>query len=142
MQGIHVQRKLVPASSQIVLCVCVFFFWLSFPELYSQFQTGCSTKLMRCCSVAARHLHRVVSAGASDSPESIWNPSCTQKAPGKHWRPRYPAESHCAAVRCSYGSWPPEIDHEMNGKTHQQRAKPDFSRLRWEAQHVQLTERT
>ena len=42
------------------------------------------------------------SVGASDSPESIWNPSCTQKASGKHWRPRKPAESHCAAVRCRY----------------------------------------
>ena len=50
-------------------------------------------------SKAARYLHRVVSVGASDSPESIWNPSCTQKASGKHQRTRYPAEGHCAAIQ-------------------------------------------
>ena len=32
----------------------------------------------------------------------MWHLSCTQKASGKHQRPRHPAESHCATVRCSH----------------------------------------
>ena len=32
----------------------------------------------------------------------IWNSLCTQKKSRTHWRPRYPSESHCATVRCSY----------------------------------------
>ena len=70
---------LVLASSPIVLCSCVLIL-LSFPQLNSPLQMECSTRsamLMRC-SVAARHQHRVDSVGASDSPESIWNPSCTK----------------------------------------------------------------
>ena len=73
----HAPECLPQTKMPYALCLCPL--WLSFPELNQPFQTGCSTKcamLMR--SVAARHLHRVVSVGASDSPGSIWNPSCTR----------------------------------------------------------------
>ena len=80
-------RLSVLASSPIVLCVC---------ELHSPFQMGCTK-----CAMLTRWSVAIVSL-ASGRPDSIWNPSCTQKASGKHWRPRYPTESHCAAVRCSY----------------------------------------
>ena len=75
----HLWSHLSPrVLSNRALCLCPL--CLSFSQLNSSFQVACSTKcaMMMRCSVAALTSTPCRSAGASDSPESIWNPSCTQ----------------------------------------------------------------
>ena len=60
-------------------------------------------------SVAARQLHRAVNQRRSvlTVQKAPGTRRATIKASGKHSRPHYSAESHCAAVRCSHpiNSW-------------------------------------
>ena len=83
----------------VIFCVCVLFGSLFLNSMHA-FQMECSTKcamLMRC-SVAALTSTPCRSVGASDSPESIWNPSCTQQFLGREPDPPKSGSSSSSAL--------------------------------------------
>ena len=78
-----------------MLCVSVLFVSLPSFEPNSSFQMVCSTECasrMRC-SVAACHLHRAGSVGASDRPEKHLDPLVHPASAGKPPQLRYPRKA-------------------------------------------------
>ena len=65
-------------SSRIVLCVCVLCVFLFLSSLHHSRLGAALNVLCQCGARWLFDIYTVPLSGASDRPESIWNPSCTQ----------------------------------------------------------------